>query len=439
MDLERDIEELKDQVELLEFELQDTVNSFNTLIEVLVGITSAEDVKGLFEVVLSILGEHFEFRQGLFTQPVDQHFEVIASKGFPEGSEFKRSARAPDAISWCVHDINSFMLIKNIATDACFNSKEFFEGQEEASVIAITLDQSEASGVFVFYLDLMPQNSLQAISHNIDSLLSVLGPYLGNFVQRLNAEKERQVIQSQLIQSAKLASLGQMSAGIAHELNNPLFAIMAFAQNIQKKPHGEKVPIYLEKIVTATDRMSKIIKHLKRFTRKSDESTETQMQSIDLHLRINEAIIMFSHALTQDSVEVVLELTTDPNTMISGDAIQLESVFQNLISNSKDAFNEKEIAERKIWISTEIDGDKIVMRHRDNAGGMPQKVVDRIFDPFFTTKEAGKGTGLGMNISYEIIKQHDAKVVINSVEGEGTTFEITFQRGTEAEVGPEAE
>ena len=428
--MEQEIEDLQEQIEMLEFELQDTVNSFNTLIEILVSITSSDDIKEMFKVVLSILSEHFEFKKSIFTVCQEDYFEVITSHGFPDDTTFKQSPKSSEALSWCVKDINSFMVIKDISQDAFFDHNEFFEQSGPASVVAISLDQPEIHGVFIFYLDLVPLNNLRALANNIDSLLTVLAPSLDNFVQRLKASEERKVIQSQLIQTAKLASLGQMSAGIAHELNNPLFAIMTFAQNIQKKPQGDKTPLYLEKIIHSTERMAKIVDHLKRFSRKSEEM---DFNPVKLHAAINEAYTIFSHQLTQESVQVEMELANDQSMMTLGDVVQLESVFQNLFSNSKDAFNERQIKERKISIKSWISDDQIKVLYQDNAGGMPKEVVDRIFDPFFTTKGAGKGTGLGMNISYEILKQHKATIEINSTPGEGTIFELSFNLAKEVD------
>lgn len=420
------LRKLLEKIEILEFELRETVKSFNTLTEILLEITNTESVENMFDGVLSILNNHFHFKHSLFVTCNQQNeFKVFANAGFEENTVFNVSSHADDSLAWCVYSLKSFMIAKNIDKDPRFNKNEFFELKETMSAIATYLEQDNISGIFIFYLAFETNTNLRHVSNNLDMLLNVLAPHLGKFVSHLMAIKEKQVIQDQLIQSGKLASLGQMSAGIAHELNNPLFAIMALAQNIQMKPHGEKTPLYAEQIVQCTERMNKVIQHLKVFSRKSED---LDFDKIDITTPITEAVNLFAPQLRQESIKVTLKFaeSTSP-IMCLGDSVQLESVFQNLIANSKDAFeNIRDDRKKFVSIEANIEGDQIKIIYSDNAGGMSKEVMDKIYDPFFTTKSVGKGTGLGMNLAYEIIKQHAGKIFVSSNLGEGTTFEIFF-------------
>ncbi|MBF0206566.1 MAG: GHKL domain-containing protein [Oligoflexia bacterium] len=422
--MEEQNKKLLEKIEVLEFELKETAKSFNTLIEILIEITTTEDVESMFQGVLSILNNYFHFEQSLFIASEQNEFKVMASAGFDKNTKFKSSKHLDNSLAWCVYNLKSFMNIKNMDTDPRFNKDEFFQQTKPMSAIATYLEQDKINGIFIFYLDLESTASLRHISTNLDMLLTVLAPHLGKFVSHLQAIKEKRIIQEQLIQSGKLASLGMMSAGIAHELNNPLFAIMALAQNIQMKPQGEKTPQYAEQIVQCTERMSKVIQHLKVFSRKSEE---LDFREIDITIPITESLKLFAPQLRQESIETILKFANSPPLRCLGDSVQLESVFQNLIANSKDAF-ENILDNRKKFINVEvkIDEDRIKIIYIDNAGGMPPQVMEKIYDPFFTTKGIGKGTGLGMNLAYEIIKQHSGKIVVSSNLGEGTTFEIYF-------------
>lgn len=245
---------------------------------------------------------------------------------------------------------------------------------------------------------------------------------------RLKHEKEKEIMQQQLLQSSKLASIGTLSTGIAHELNNPLAGILGYSEIIEGgKQDPEKIKEMGGKIVGLATRMSKIINNLRSFARKSKAS---DMSKIAINTPINEAFILLQNRLKTNRVAVKLALS-DQLPAIVGDLIQLESVFQNFIVNSCDAFMEAPgaapVGERQITISTTLlTPPAIEIRYQDNAGGMPPEVVDQIFEPFFTTKPTGKGTGLGMSITYGVIKNHNAQIEVQSKLGEGTTFIVTF-------------
>jgi signal transduction histidine kinase len=229
-------------------------------------------------------------------------------------------------------------------------------------------------------------------------------------------------LQQALVQSAKLASLGELASGVAHELNQPLQAIMGFSQELG---HIEKLsPVgteYVEDIVSASKKMAEIIKSLRTFARDSGQ----ELHATSVAHAIEESTRLLRHSLLQAGVE--LELSIEPELPLTrANPIQLEQVFVNLISNAKDAFESSGVTSPKIAIEARSFGDEIRVRVRDNGCGMPPEVRNRIFDPFFTTKPVGKGTGLGLSIAHGILSRAQARISVESRPGDGTEFTIFF-------------
>jgi len=233
--------------------------------------------------------------------------------------------------------------------------------------------------------------------------------------------------QSQLIQSAKLASIGELATGIAHELNQPLSYIRTSVQLQLMKP-PEKLDVHkvhktLKKVEEGTERMINIINHLRYFARQSDH----EYKPVQLHDVLEDSMIMFNEQFKLRNIELEKNLAPSLPEVL-GNPHQLEQVFLNILSNARDAM--EEIKQAKLIIETEStqEGDQkvVILRFTDNGTGIPKEVIEKIFDPFFTTKEVGKGTGLGLSISYGLITDHHGKIKASSVKGEGTTFTITL-------------
>lgn len=239
----------------------------------------------------------------------------------------------------------------------------------------------------------------------------------------LASRNELQTAETQLIHSAKLASLGTLSAGVAHELNQPLAIIRGISQQLQDEP-GVDGPMRedLELIEGQTTRMMKIVKHLRTFCRAGGYERST----IDLNQTISDCFILVGAQLKAHNIEVELDLSEQPPFVLA-DSNELEQVFLNLITNARDALDEREDA--KLTIRTRIEGDRIVAEFADNGPGIPPEIAEHVFDPFFTTKEPGKGTGLGLSISHGIIDKHHGAISLHS-EG-GAVFRISLPRVTE--------
>ncbi|MEJ2234819.1 MAG: PAS domain S-box protein, partial [Syntrophobacterales bacterium] len=243
---------------------------------------------------------------------------------------------------------------------------------------------------------------------------------------------ERVKSEAQLIQASKMATLGEMSAGVAHELNQPLSVIKTSASFIAKKiDRNEPVdPDILQELATEmdsqVDRASLIINHLRQFGRKTDIRK--------MHVQLNDCIrgtfTVLGRQLEVHGVKVELHLEEELPS-IRGDSNRLEQVFLNLIMNARDAMDEKEAlagkgVEKVLEISSFRENDEVVVTISDTGLGMSEEVKEKIFEPFFTTKPVGKGTGLGLSISFGIVRDYDGNIDLESVEGQGTTFKIRF-------------
>ncbi|MDJ0720712.1 MAG: PAS domain S-box protein [Desulfobacterales bacterium] len=251
-----------------------------------------------------------------------------------------------------------------------------------------------------------------------------------------NAYSELKRTQSQLVQSGKLASIGELAAGVAHELNQPLMIIRGHAQltqrNIAKGQIGiEAISKQLEPIERNTKRMMRIIDHLRTFSRQS----KAEYHALDINTVIDDSFLMIGEQLRLRNITVEKHLE-DGLPQIEGETNQLEQVFLNLITNARDAITEKASEERGedapadvIAITTrrlESDQRYVEILFRDTGGGIKENDQGNIFDPFYTTKEVGKGTGLGLSISYGIITDHGGKIEIAETDSEGTTFRVVL-------------
>ena len=230
-------------------------------------------------------------------------------------------------------------------------------------------------------------------------------------------------MEKQIIQTFKLAELGQTIAGIVHELTNPLTSILGTIMMMRKR--GVFLINDVDRIDRAATRMKKIIEQMRTSSRM--ESAEN-WKKLDIVKVIQNSLILHEKQLSVEDIDFTLEME-EGTPFIWGNDTQLESVFSNLLQNGRDAFSEINDG-RKRFISIKIftDGpNKVNIKYEDNAGGMSEDVQRRIFEPFFTTKEIKKGTGLGMSVTYKIIANHNGKMEVESAVGKGTIFHITFK------------
>lgn len=236
---------------------------------------------------------------------------------------------------------------------------------------------------------------------------------------------------AQLIQASKMTTLGEMSAGIAHELNQPLTAIKMGADFLRRVAE-QSIPLQGEQMAKVTAeigaqvvRAKEIINTLRQFGRKADLAVE----KVDINDPVHAVMKLVSQQMKLQNIDVCLELT-EGMPRIHAQGNRLQQVFFNLLSNARDAINAKHRdqpeAQRAITVRTFLDNGRVSLTVTDTGTGIPAGKIDKIFEPFYTTKETGQGMGLGLAISYGIVKDYGGEINVDSQEGAGTTFKLTF-------------
>ncbi len=232
---------------------------------------------------------------------------------------------------------------------------------------------------------------------------------------------EERRLENSLMQAGKLAAIGKLAAGVAHEINNPLTAINANAQMLQMVTPDEHENFEaVDLIVRAGDRAATVVQGLLDFARQA----QYEFESGNVNESIEAALKLVSYQFANANIEVVTTLTDAlPQTEASWE--HLQSVWLNLLINARDAIQDNQ-DKRKIEIVTEVDkgGDDILILVRDNGQGMNPAELDQIFEPFYTTKAPGRGTGLGLATTHRIVEQHGGQIDVTSTIGEGTTFVV---------------
>lgn len=224
-------------------------------------------------------------------------------------------------------------------------------------------------------------------------------------------------LQQQLMTSEKLASIGLLSAGVAHEINTPLTGISSYVQMLQKRISDTHFAQILEKIEAQTERVSRIIKNLLNFAR---NPADYSFQRVNLKENLQEILSLLDYKLK--AMNIILELNLKPVKPIWAQGERLQQVFLNIILNAIDAMPDG----GKLSIDLSEEDKEAMVRIADTGTGIKKQHLPHIFDPFFTTKGIGKGTGLGLSISYAIIKEHEGHIDVESEIGKGSCFTIAI-------------
>jgi two-component system, NtrC family, C4-dicarboxylate transport sensor histidine kinase DctB len=239
-----------------------------------------------------------------------------------------------------------------------------------------------------------------------------------------HTEARLRTTQNELVQAGKLAALGQMSAALAHEINQPLAAIrtfMASAKIFARRGDLSQVVSNLDLITDLAERMARITGHLKTFARKSEPGHPEPVQvdrAIDGTLFLLESQIK--------AAGIVVDKTVEPDLWVLGHAVQLEQVILNLVRNALDAVGDQEHG--RITITAQASESHVQIKVADNGPGIPANQLDQIFDPFFTTKALGKGLGLGLSISYGIVQDFGGQIHARNLPGGGAELTVELPR-----------
>ncbi len=301
-------------------------------------------------------------------------------------------------------------------------------------IIVVTLIIAAALAVYLVNTIIVPIKRLVRASKNIaegDYTKKIrtaghdeLGYLSTTFNRMVDAivEKDRKLqeqTEKKLVQSEKLASLGRLASGIAHEINNPLTGILTYSSILLEDLRGSDFEEDLLVIVRETYRCRDIVKGILEFARE----TKLEKQMANINTIITNLMTILKKHVNFHNIHFNLKLGSDlPDIYL--DTIQIESVLNNLAVNAADAMPDG--GDINITTSFDEKNRKVVVVFEDTGTGIPEDVIEKIFDPFFSTKETGKGTGLGLAVSYSIIEQHRGTIEVRSAPGKGTVFTIRF-------------
>ncbi len=260
--------------------------------------------------------------------------------------------------------------------------------------------------------------------------LKTVAKTMAIMIERKKVEEETKKMQIKMLSTSKMATLGEIATGVAHEINQPLTYISSFLQGLREDIKNndwdiEDINKQLNVSLQQTDRIVKVIQHLKTFGRDNDVVKEP----VNLETVLNNTLILMNERIRLKNIELKIHIHQDLMN-IQGNMNQLEQVFINLFQNAIDSLHEKR-KDHKISIDIRPDesASNVVIKIEDNGLGIKPEYMDKIFEPFFTTKEVGKGTGLGLSIVYGIIDSHKGSIRCSSKENEGALFTIQLPAG----------
>jgi two-component system NtrC family sensor kinase len=236
------------------------------------------------------------------------------------------------------------------------------------------------------------------------------------------AYRDLAATKAQLFQSAKLSAIGELAAGVAHEIRNPLTTIIGDTQLLMADMEpGQPEYESLKAIERSGQRASKVIGNLLSFSRQE----EYELASIDINESINDALSLIVYQIERSNVSIIKDLAVEL-PLVSASLHHLEEVWINLVLNARDSIPDRRNGEIRIASRLDGSGKAVQVLVSDNGCGIPEANRDRLFEPFFTTKDVDEGTGLGLYISYNIIERHNGLIEIDSEEGKGTTVAVTL-------------
>ena len=287
---------------------------------------------------------------------------------------------------------------------------------ELAAELEARRDDSRLSSLYKFYLA-RPEGGRRVTNIALAPLVSKQGTPIGRLLI-FDDITERVQLEGQLLQAEKLTSIGLLAAGVAHEVNTPLAVISNYAQMLAKQlPASDQRGQLVEKIVKQTFRASEIISSLLNFSR----TAAAEFAEVNLNRTLRDTLGLMEPQLRSGRVEVEAELD-ETLPVVRGDAGKLQQVFLNLLVNARDAMPQG----GQLTIRTRHHNSRVQVEISDTGVGIPAENLGKIYDPFFTTKATGRGTGLGLAVSYGIIQEHSGSIHCSSRPGQGTSFLIEF-------------
>jgi signal transduction histidine kinase len=294
-------------------------------------------------------------------------------------------------------------------------TSNFREGKYKQAA-DIVIHGEKRGWIEVIYLEPKPELDEGPFLKEERSLLNAIARELAFILERIQINEERQKLQKQLLHADRLATIGQLAAGVAHELNEPLANILGFAQLVSKTPRlTGQTQQDIKKIITASFHAREIVKKLLLFSRQMP----TKKTKVDINQIVREGLYFLESRCEKEGIKVTLSLAEDL-PVIDADASQLTQVLVNLVVNAIQAMPQGGV----ITIQTHAHDKHVSLIVEDTGIGMDETIIKKIFIPFFTTKEVGQGTGLGLSVVHGIVTSHGGTIKVHSEVGHGSRFKI---------------
>ena len=310
-------------------------------------------------------------------------------------------------------------------------SRLYVRGIQEARDIMDLLQAGERAGNYEMEVR-RKEDEILAILTSLFLVRDEDGQVIGtagifkDITEKKRLEAKLKAAQARLVEASKMRALGELVAGVAHELNNPLMASQTLLHVILNNPLKDCPNLErLELVRKCNDRIEKIVDHLREFSRQ----TKPEFRKLDINRPIENALMITGQQLLNHNISVVRSLSEDLPEVL-GDSNQLEQVFLNLISNARDAMDTAGFQKKELTICSYINEDEevpmVAVSIKDTGVGIPEKNLDKVFEPFFSTKPVGKGTGLGLSLCFGIVEAHGGRLEIKSRHFKGTEVKVVL-------------
>jgi len=417
-------------------ELEGLIFKLTTLSELTELVSRIPDIREVLKTVIQRALATVNARVGsiMLLDENDHCLRIAAAEGLNESDIRNTVVRLGEGVAGQVAETGESIVVEDMEKDPR-TAKTKIAAQGSTSFICMALRVHER---IIGVLNLYKNKDQHAFSETDLRFLKTLLSHISFAVEnaRLLKEAKESAIklqetvneknvqldhaQQQVLQSAKLSALGELIAGVTHEINNPLTVIMGYSQLLHRRIPDERVRQDLKKITDESERAAKIVQNLLSFARQE----MPEKRQCDINSIVNKVLEILTYDLKAGEIEIACDLPANlPPVMV--DSNQLQQVFLNIVNNARHAMMEKE-KPRKLRIKTYRESAMLRVEFSDTGPGIDEKKMQRIFDPFFTTKPQGKGTGLGLSISYGIVKTHNGNIYARNNDGGGATFVIEF-------------
>ena len=360
---------------------------------------------------------------------------VVAARGLPEEVVREARVRLGDGLSGLVAESGEAVILNSDELGGEFRTRAQRTSELVSAIIVPIRVDSEVRGV----INISKRRGGTCLSEDDLRVLSTLANQAALVLRKIElwedlqeqvaklegALAELRQAQAELVQSAKLATIGEFAGGIAHEINNPLQVIQGRVELLLETfPEDSTEARHLSTVLQHVERISSIVSGLLRFARRQSED-EQELVVVDEAVR--DAISLLGNQLNVSNVKLVMDLGC-PGRVVNGSQVQIQQVFMNLVLNASQAMGQ---TGGELRISSAANADEITVTVSDTGPGIPPEHLPHIFEPFFTTKPEGQGTGLGLSVTYGIVELHGGRIEVDSEPGRGATFRVILP-GSEA-------